>query len=95
MRITIRFGEPLRRVIGRHRLQIELQAGSTLADLLSWLYDNYPKFADSFAGEGLGHHYPYHLFQNHRHILPEQWPHTALADGDVIHIIIPVLGGQA
>ncbi len=93
MNITIRFGEPLRRAIGRHRLHIHQPAGATLADLLQTLHRTYPDFEAAFAGVDLGHAHPYHVFLNHRHIVPEQWEHTPLHEGDVVHIVIPALGG--
>ena len=47
----------------------------------------------TFAGVDLGYAHPYHVFFNHRHIVPEQWEHTPLHEGDVVHIVIPALGG--
>lgn len=94
MSITIRFGEPLRRSIGKHRLQLDLPDGSSLADVLARLHADYPAFGASFAGDDLGHTLPYQVFCNHRHIVADLWSATLLTDGDMIHIVIPALGGE-
>jgi sulfur carrier protein ThiS len=94
MRITIRLGEPLRRTVGTHRLELELRPGATLADILTQLQTAYPEFAAVFSGADLGHSYPYQLFCNHRRVSPEAWTRTTLAEGDTVHIVIPALGGE-
>lgn len=94
MYVTIRLGEPLRRVVGAFHLELDLPPGATLADVLTQLQKAYPGFASAFSGADLGYSHPYQLFHNHRRISQDAWPLTPLADGDIVHIVVPVLGGE-
>lgn len=89
IQVTLRLGEPLGGAVGRRRLQIALPAPATLADLLAHLAAAHPHFAARFRGDDLGHDHPYRLFVNYTQVGEDQ----ALADGDLVHIVIPVLGG--
>ena len=91
--ITIRAGEPLRRALPRHRIALELPAGATINDLLSRLSERYPEFAARFAGKDLGRDHPYRVFVNHKEVPADAFANHALADGDVVHIVIPIAGG--
>lgn len=93
IRVTVRPGEPLRRAIGSYRIELTLPAGSTLAALLAHLSHTYPDFARRYAGQDLGHAYPYRLYVNHRQMPFDTAPQYVLADGDLVHIVAPVAGG--
>lgn len=90
IQVTVRLGEPLRRAVGQYRLQIALAAPATVADLLAHLADAYPDFAAAHRGDDLGHDRPYRLFVNHTQADEAQ----LLQDGDLVHIVIPALGGM-
>ncbi|NOZ71181.1 MAG: MoaD/ThiS family protein [Chloroflexi bacterium] len=94
MRVIIRLGEPLRRAVGTYRLELDLSPEATLADMLITLQESYPDFALALSGKDLGHSHPYQLFKNHQHIPQHAWALTVLAEDDIIHIVIPVLGGS-
>ena len=91
--VTVRLGEPLRRAAGQFRFALTLPAGATLADLVSQLAETYPDFARRYAGTDLGHAHPYRLFVNFHLVAADQAAGRALADGDTVHILIPIAGG--
>jgi sulfur carrier protein ThiS len=93
IRVTVRVGEPLRRALGCTRLDLTLPAGTTLADVLAHLSAVYPDFARRYRGDDLGHPYPYRLFLNRRAVPATDAATCPLADGDLVHILIPVGGG--
>ncbi len=93
IRVTVRVGEPLRRALGRTRLDLSLAPGTTLADLLEHLATTYPDFTRRYRGDDLGHPYPYRLFLNRQAIGTAEAASRILADGDQVHILIPVGGG--
>ncbi len=92
--ITVRFGEPLRKTLGVRRLSLNLPDQASLADLLTHLAHAYPEFQASFQGEDLQRAYPYVLFINGRPITPPHYPTTYLNEGDIVHIVLPVVGGM-
>ncbi len=94
IQITVRAGEPLWRALGRHRITVALPAPATLADLLDALARAHPDFAAAYQGQGLRRQRPYRLFVNHRQIPAEAPDRCPLADGDLVHIVIPVAGGK-
>lgn len=94
IRVTVRVGEPLRRALGRTRLELTLPTGATLADLLAHLAAVYPDFARRYRGEDLGHPFPYRLYLNRQAVDTAEAPIRTLADGDLVHILIPVGGGR-
>lgn len=92
IQVTVRAGEPLWRVFGRHRISIDLAAPATLTDLIAALAAAYPDFSSRYLGEDLGHPNPYRLFVNHRQVDASNLA-QALNDGDLVHIVVPVSGG--
>lgn len=91
--VTVRAGEPLWRAFGRHRISIDLPAPASLAALLAALAAVYPDFSSRYLGDDLGRHHPYRLFVNHRQVADGDLA-LPLHDGDLVHIVIPVAGGQ-
>ncbi len=91
--VTIRFGEPLRKAVGARRVTLHLPEKATLADLLTRLAATYPGFEAAFRGDDLGRANPYVVFLNGRPVTGPNFPHTSLHQGDVVHIVVPVVGG--
>ena len=91
--VTVRFGEPLRRAIGQYRVGIELPAAASVVDLLASLRRTYPEFAMRFRGDDLGHDHPYRIFVNHKLVAGSECENHELAEGDLVHIVLPVVGG--
>ncbi|HID34788.1 MAG TPA: MoaD/ThiS family protein [Anaerolineae bacterium] len=92
--IVIRFGEPLREAIGTRRVTLSLPGDATLADLLAYLARTYPGFETAFRGDDLGRNHPYILFLNGRPVTRPNYAQARLADGDAVHIVLPVVGGD-
>ena len=94
IRITVKVGDPLRQTVGQRRLQMALPAGSTAADLLTMLAQTYPGFESAFRGDDLGQESPYIFFLNSRPVTPPNFEAARLQDGDVVHLLLPVVGGS-
>jgi molybdopterin converting factor small subunit len=94
IQITVWLGEPLRRAVGQVRIELDLSAPATLADLLARLYAAFPDFSARYEGLDLGHEHPYRLFINHRQVEENVFGRRELKDGDLVHIVIPVVGGK-
>jgi len=92
--ITVKFGQPLSRTIGQRRVLIDLPDGSTASDLLTLLAQRYPDFEQAFRGEALGRSAPYIFFLNSRPVTPPNFDATRLQEGDVVHLVLPVVGGS-
>lgn len=93
LKITVKFGEPLRQSIGQRRISINLPEGGSAADLLSALAQKYADFAAAFQGDDLGRELPYIFFLNHRPVTAPNYNATRLQDGDVVYLLLPVVGG--
>ena len=83
MNIHVRLAEPFWRVVGQRNLDVELTAGSRMADLLAALLAQYPALAQEFADA------PPLLFVGE----DEADEETALADGRHVHLVWPIAGG--
>jgi len=83
MQISVRLAEPFWRSIGRRRLEIELQEGARLSDLLALLRQRYPALEREFAEA------PPHVFLGEQEVAAE----TVLQDGCLLHLVWPVAGG--
>lgn len=81
MKVTVQLFSFLRQITGRSEMRLELPAGSTVADLLNHLYDQFPRLREAekttliaigveFAGRK-----------------------DALRDGDVVSLMPPLQGG--
>ena len=87
LQITIKFGEPLRRDVGRRRISFSLPDGATADDLLALLVQQYPDFEAALRS------YPYIIFINGRPVTAANYNATRLQDGDIVHLALPVVGG--
>ena len=92
-RVTIKFGQPLSQTIGQRRITLDMPEGSTAADLLDELTQRYPGFRVAFRGDDLGRSSPYIFFLNSRPVTPPHFATTRLQEGDVVHLVLPVVGG--
>ena len=92
-RITVKLGQPLSQTVGQRRLSLDLPAESTAATLLDALARRYPGFAEAFRGDDLGRETPYIFFLNSRPVTPPNFDAARLQDGDVVHLVLPVVGG--
>ncbi len=94
LRITVKFGDPLRQAIGQRRITLEMPEGSTAADLMTVLKERYPDFEKAFRGDALGRVAPYIFFINHHPVTSPNYAATTLGDGDTVHLVLPVAGGS-
>ena len=95
IQVTVRFGEPLRKAVGRHRIAITLPGPASVHDLISYLATSYDGFQASYSGQVMGRDYPYEVFVKRRHVPKARYGQFALANGDVVHILIPIAGGAS
>ncbi len=95
IRVTVRFGEPLRKAVGHYRIEIPLPGPASVDDFISHLSRTFAGFEASYSGQVMGWDYPYEVFVNHRHVPKDQHGQFVLADGDMIHILIPIAGGAS
>lgn len=95
IRVTVRFGEPLRRAVGRYRLEVTLSGSPTVIELLEHLAKTYPDFEASYSGRVMGRDFPYTIFVNRRPVPKEDYPRFTLHDGNIVHILIPIAGGAS
>jgi molybdopterin converting factor small subunit len=96
VRVTVKLGAPLSRVVGEGRAVLPLAEGATLSDLLDALRARYPDFEAGLQGKGLRgpmKRVPYSLFVNTRPVAFDEAAATPLHDGDRIHLFVPVAGG--
>ena len=93
-RITLKLGQPLSQILGQRRLNWELPQDSTAASLLQELEQRYPQFGPALRGQGLGRPSPYIFFLNGRPVTPSNYESIRLREGDVVHLVLPVVGGE-
>ncbi len=93
LQITVKFGEPLRRVIGQRRVSFYLSEDATVADLLALLAQRYAGFEVAFRGDDLGRPHPYILFINGRPVTAANYGAVHLQEQDIVHLVLPVVGG--
>ncbi len=93
MEITVRFGDPLRKTVGSRRIILSLPENATLADMLAALAESYPGFETAFRGDDLGREFPYIIFVRGRPVTQPHYESARLQQGDVVHIVMPVVGG--
>ena len=83
MRVHLRLAEPFWRAFGQRDVDLDLEPGSRVDDLLTLLKARYP----ALGGE-LEAAQP-HIFVGEAEATPE----TALSESDQVHLIWPVAGG--
>ncbi len=95
MIITVRLGEPIRRLAGSVLVTLEFPAATvSVAEALARLEDEYPGFAAALTGDVQGHRAPYQIFINARRVLVDEAARVWLVSGDKLAIFLPAIGGQ-
>ena len=96
MRVHVKLGEPLSRVVGRRHLTLEWPSGTavTAADVLARLDAEYPGFAAAYEGERLGRAVPYRLFVDGMPLAGRGLTSEVhLAEDQTLYILLPAIGG--
>jgi molybdopterin converting factor small subunit len=96
VKVTVKLGAPLSRVVGGSKIVLHLPEASTVAGVLAELRASYPDFEDGLRGKGLRHPFDqilYQLFVNARPLPWDEVENAALHDGDRIYLFLPVAGG--
>jgi molybdopterin converting factor small subunit len=94
MQITVRLGEPIRRLAGSILVPLEFDAEQvSVADVLARLIASYAGFEAALRGDDLGRPSPYQIFINARRVPAGGEAHTLLAPGDKVYIFLPAVGG--
>ncbi len=84
MQISVRLAEPFWHSVGQRQLEIELQEGARVSDLLALLRRRYPALEREFTEA------PPHVFLGDQ----EGTAETLLEDGCAVHLVWPVAGGS-
>ncbi len=83
MKVHVRLAEPFWRVVGQRNLDIELEDGAQVADLLTALKGRYPLLEQEFDEA------PPTIFVNEE----EMDANTLLPDDSHVHFVWPIAGG--
>jgi DNA-3-methyladenine glycosylase len=95
MQITVRLGEPIRRLAGSIFVPLDFDADQvSVADVLARLAASYPGFEAALRGDDLGRPFPYQIFVNARRAPAGSEAQTPLAPGDKVYIFLPAVGGS-
>lgn len=95
MQITVRLGEPIRRLTGSILVPLDFDAEQvSVADVLARLGASYPGFAAALRGDDLGRPSPYQIFVNARRTPAGCEAQTVLNHGDKVYIFLPAVGGS-
>jgi molybdopterin converting factor small subunit len=93
VRVRVHVYDRIRQALGRGRLEVELPAGATLADLFADLAARYdPRFAALPDDEESPFGVNALILDGRRVALPRD-ANLALADGAELHLIPPIGGG--
>lgn len=96
MVITVRLGEPIRRLTGSVLVTLQFAAVTVhVAEALARLEDEYPGFNAALTGDVYGHSAPYQIFVNARRVPADETAHVWLVSGDKLAIFLPAIGGQS
>lgn len=91
--ITLHLSADLARLIGQHKLPINLPSGASLMQLITTLQKTYPALKHKLKNGEQNSTMPYSYFVNKKIVKPKQTAKHQLNNGDHIHIIIAVAGG--
>lgn len=95
MQITVRLGEPIRRLAGSIFVPLDFEATPvSVADVLARLGAAYPGFDATLRGDDVGRPSPYQIFVNARRVPAGAEAQTLLATGDRVSIFLPAVGGS-
>jgi DNA-3-methyladenine glycosylase len=95
MQITVRLGEPIRRLAGSIFVSLDFDGDAvSVADVLARLAADYPGFEATLRGADLGRPSPYQIFVNARRVPAGDEARTLVAAGDRVSIFLPAVGGS-
>ena len=95
MLITVRLGEPIRRLAGSILVPLDFDTDQvSVADVLDRLAAAYPGFDAALRGDDLGRPSPYQVFVNARRTPAGHEAQTLLASGDKVYVFLPAVGGS-
>ena len=83
MRVSVHLGEPYWRSAGQRELELDVEEGARLANLMALLQVCYP-----FLGKDLAEMAPSVFIDDE-----QAGPETQLENGSLVHLIWPVAGG--
>lgn len=90
MQITLRLLKPLKDIVGKDELSLEVAEG-TVSSLLGKLSDDYPKLAEEILDQKGELDYRINVILNDK---PLNDFNVDLKDGDLVTLFIPISGGQ-
>jgi molybdopterin converting factor small subunit len=96
VKVTVKLGAPLSRVVGERQAVLSMPEESSVADVLDELRTRYPDFEAGLNGKGLRpplDRILYQLFVNAHPVPLEQVAEVRLRDGDRVYLFLPVAGG--
>lgn len=96
MKVSVKLGAPLSRVVGESKVVLNVAEGTTAADVLDELRARYPDFATGLRGKGLRQPLDqmiYQLFVEARPVSLDEAASVLLRDGDRLYLFLPVAGG--
>src|SRR5438067_2778286 len=99
MKVTVRLGEPVWRVVGQRRVEIEAPGSElSLHDLVQRLEAAYPKLheelgTDSNAADPTSLDYHFTFFLKDRMVKPHEMATERVGDGEEVMIVLPMAGG--
>jgi molybdopterin converting factor small subunit len=94
VKIKIKFGELLWRLVGESQVEMELGEGSTVADAIAHLYQAHPGLTVELAANGKTEAgLPYYFFLNRKLVRSGEMTLHRLKEGDTLDILSPTAGG--
>jgi sulfur carrier protein ThiS len=91
--IEVKMGDPLWRVVGEQRIELELAEGATVADALEQLHSAYPGFGTALQAGGTQVGVPFNFFVNRKLVKNRDLARHELKWGDKLYILAPIVGG--
>jgi sulfur carrier protein ThiS len=95
MEIVVKMGDPLWKTVGQREIALELGGGATVADVLAHLRAVYPGFGATLEAGGTRLGVQFNFFVNRKLVKDEDLDQRKLKAGDTLHILAPIVGGQA
>lgn len=96
MKVTVKLGAPLSRVVGESQVVLSVPDGTTAAHVLDELRVRFPEFEAGLKGKGLRQPFDQMIYQLFVEAQPVAWEDvaaTSLRDGDRLYLFLPVAGG--
>ena len=93
--ITVRGVGLTRQLLGQAELVVTVPEGTTVSRLLDRLAEEKGEAFARYSGEDkeTNSYAPLRIVVNGRDLIPQQNPHTVLAEGDDVLVFLPIAGG--